>query len=299
MARRVKPRMWQRPKTLVTAENKLVKSASRVFEILEYLDDVRRPTTVMEIAEALSYPQSSTSALLSSMVTMGYLVYEPRKRTYLTSSRVALLGNWVNEPFFAEGKVISIMKALFNEFGETVALGMRNGLSVQYIHILQPPPSDRYYMPIGYASPVATCAGGQAMMAAMSSEEVTRLALRYNAEAGEGSRLVSVRELHDALERVRGQGYAAVYDAIISGGAMIAACLPQIEGQRQMVMTVGGPTDTVRPREAEIARAMLALIAEKFSAAEPVAGAELPADEVPAGDVLGVARSEYPALRSA
>ena len=263
MARRRKPRLWQRPKALVSAESKLVKSASRAFEILEFLDDVRKPITVMEIAEALGYPQSSTSALLSSMVAMGYLVYEPRKRTYLTSSRVALLGNWVNGPFFEEGKVISMMKALHARFGHTVALGMRNGHSVQYIHILQPP-ADRVHMPIGYSIPMAICAGGRAMMALMSSEEATRVALRHNAETTRPGTAIQVKELHEHLELIRRQGYAAAYDLVLRGGAMIAACLPQIEGQRQMVLGLGGPADLMRPREQEIAQALLDAIAGKF-----------------------------------
>ena len=262
MIHRPHPRVWQRPRAAIASENKLVKSASRVFEILEFLDDMRRPTTVMEIAEALGYPQSSTSALLSSMVAMGYLVYEPSKRTYMTSSRVALLGSWVNEPFFAEGKLISLMKALYAQFGHTVLLGMRNGLKVQFIHILQPPPEDRLFMPTGSSTPLAICAGGHAMMATMSSEEVTRIALRYNAEAAEGASLVRVRQLHEDLELVRERGYAAVYDAVLRGGALVAARLPQIEGQRQMVIAVGGQSAVIREAEAEIAGAILAGIAD-------------------------------------
>src|SRR3546814_16050692 len=66
-------------------EQKTVKSAGRVLEILEYFDDLQRQSTVMEIADALGYPQSSTSALLRSLVGMGYLNYDAHARTYITS----------------------------------------------------------------------------------------------------------------------------------------------------------------------------------------------------------------------
>jgi len=265
-------RVWQRPRPRQPAENKLVKSASRVFEILEFLDDMRRPTTVMEIAEALGYPQSSTSALVSSMVAMGYLVFEPHKRTYLTSSRVALLGSWVNAPFFAEGRLISTMKALHAAFGQTVILGMRNGPLVQYIHILQPPPADdRLFVPIGSSVPLVICAAGHAMMATMPSDEVTRLALRHNADTPEDGRLINVRDLRDDLAAVRERGYAALYGTIIRSGAMVAACLPQIPGQRQMAIAVGGPIDAIRPIEAEIGTALLGAVADMRSAGEPPA----------------------------
>jgi DNA-binding IclR family transcriptional regulator len=117
-------------------------------------------------------------------------------------------------------------------------------------------------MPTGSSTPLAICAGGHAMMASMSSEEVTRIALRYNAEAAEGASLVRVRQLHEDLELVRERGYAAVYDAVLRGGALVAARLPQIEGQRQMVIAVGGQSAVIREAEAEIAGAILAGIAD-------------------------------------
>jgi DNA-binding IclR family transcriptional regulator len=91
---------------------------------------------------------------------------------------------------------------------------------------------------------------------------VTRIALRYNAEAAEGASLVRVRQLHEDLEQVRERGYAAVYDAVLRGGALVAARLPQIEGQRQMVIAVGGQSAVIREAEAEIAGAILAGIAD-------------------------------------
>ena len=57
-----------------------VKSAARVFEVLEYFDRIRRAATVMEIARTLDYPQSSTSVLLRSMVELGYLEQDPARR---------------------------------------------------------------------------------------------------------------------------------------------------------------------------------------------------------------------------
>jgi predicted transcriptional regulator len=59
-----------------------VKSARRVLEILEFFAQGRREATVMEVADALAYPQSSTTALLSSLATLGYLRQDVARRTY-------------------------------------------------------------------------------------------------------------------------------------------------------------------------------------------------------------------------
>src|SRR3546814_21202607 len=107
-------------------EQKTVKSAGRVLEILEYFDDLQRQSTVMEIADALGYPQSSTSALLRSLVGMGYLNYDAHARSYITSTRVALLGSWVNSQFFAEGSLNSLSRNS-DLLGQSVAIRVNLG----------------------------------------------------------------------------------------------------------------------------------------------------------------------------
>ena len=51
----------------------VVKSAHRVLRIFEYFDEIERPAAMTEIARRLNYPPSSTSALLKSLVELGYL----------------------------------------------------------------------------------------------------------------------------------------------------------------------------------------------------------------------------------
>src|SRR3546814_12145725 len=70
----------------------VVKSAGRALQILEYFDDARREANMIDISRALHYPESSTSILLRSLVALGYLDYDRRKRTYRPNSRVRLLG---------------------------------------------------------------------------------------------------------------------------------------------------------------------------------------------------------------
>lgn len=83
-------------------ETGVVKSAIRTLEILEYFDEVQQPPNIVAVATALDYPQSSTTALLRSLTTMGYLHYNSRKRTYVPTDRVPFLGSWINPALFQE-----------------------------------------------------------------------------------------------------------------------------------------------------------------------------------------------------
>lgn len=245
-------------------EQKTVKSAGRVLEILEYFDDLQRQSTVMEIADSLGYPQSSTSALLRSLVSLGYLNYDPIARTYITSSRVALLGNWVNSQFFAEGAIISMMKELNEQTGDTVVLALRNGLHVQYIHVVQATSPARLHMTLGTVRPLAASGAGFALLSTMTDAEITRLVMRINAEAEEGQALVKIRDLLEQIAVVRQKGYAFACDMVTRGGGMIATTLPRISGQQRMVVGIGGISEVMRGREAELSSALLGQVDARF-----------------------------------
>jgi len=253
----------------IPLETSLVKSAGRVLEILEYFDDLQRQSTVMEIADALGYPQSSTSALLRSLVAMGYLNYDAQKRTYITSSRVALLGSWINSPFFAEGAIIAMMKELNEETGDTVVLAMRNGQHVQYIHVIQATSPARLHMTLGTVRPLAASGAGYALLATMSDAEITRIVMRANAEAAEGEPLIKTRTLLEEIAVVRQKGYAFTCDMVTRGGGIIAMPLPRIAGQPQMVLGIGGISEVMRQREEILATALRTKVERHFGSPFP------------------------------
>jgi len=264
MGRRKDSSARDRIRVKIPVESSLVKSAGRVLEILEYFDDLQRQSTVMEIADALGYPQSSTSALLRSLVTMGYLNYDAKKRTYITSSRVALLGNWVNSPFFAEGDIISMMKELNEETHDTVVLAMRNGQHVQYIHVIQATSPARLHMTLGTVRPLAASGAGYALLATMTDAEITRIVMRANAEAADGEPLIKTRALLEQIAEVRRKGYAFTCDMVTRGGGIIAVPLPRMAGQPQMVVGIGGISEVMRQREETLANALRSQIERRF-----------------------------------
>lgn len=256
------------PRDRITArapmEQKTVKSAGRVLEILEYFDDLQLPSTVMDIASALGYPQSSTSALLRSLVSMGYLEYDRFARTYVTSPRVALLGSWRDTQFFAEGAIIALMKELNAKTGDTVVLAVRNGLFVQYIHVIQATSPARLHMTLGTVRPIAASGAGYALLCTLSDAEVTRIVMRINAEAGPNDELVRTRELLAELAVFREQGYVFTTNLVTNGGGIIAAPLPRISDQPRMIVGIGGVSQVMREREGEVSSILLSEIESRF-----------------------------------
>jgi DNA-binding IclR family transcriptional regulator len=246
---------------------KTVKSASRALEILEYFDDVQRPATVMEVASALDYPQSSASALLRSLVSMGYLNYDRYARTFITSNRVALLGAWVNSEFFAEGAIISLMRDLNEETGDTVILAVRNGLYMQYIHVIQATSAARLHVTLGTIRPLAASGAGYALLSTMPDDEIRRLLMRINADREDDQAIIAYPELMEEIRRTRERGYAFTYDKVTRGGGMLAAPIPAAGGNPPMIVGIGGISEVMRAREAELAEILLAQIDRHVGAA--------------------------------
>src|SRR6516165_1716063 len=120
-------------------ENELaegVKSAVRAFEILEAFDVHRRPLSLKDITTHLGYPASSASALMKSLVDLGYLDYDRFNRTYMPTMRIAVLGRWAEEAAFGNAHFVAAMEDLHRETGEAVILAIQNDLYAQYVHII-------------------------------------------------------------------------------------------------------------------------------------------------------------------
>jgi DNA-binding IclR family transcriptional regulator len=241
-----------------------VKSAARVTQILELFDDIKRSASVMEIADALGYPQSSTSALLRSLVALGYLQYDPAKRSYVTSVRVALLGSWINTHFFAEGAILRMMRELSERTGDTIVLATRNGLYAQYVHVIQATSPARLHMTLGTVRPLAYSGAGYALLSQLPKTDATRIITRYNAELSGDERRVNVREVLDILEQTRRRGYVMTTGIQTAGGGIIAAPIPQIGDKPGMTVGIGGISEILRAREAELGQ-LLADTVRRYS----------------------------------
>ncbi|MEY4501522.1 MAG: hypothetical protein RIS52_1412 [Pseudomonadota bacterium] len=248
---------------------KTVKSAGRVLEILEYFDDVQQPATVMEVADTLGYPQSSTSALLRSLVALGYLDYDRYKRTYVTSHRVALLGSWVNSDFVSEGSVISLMKELNELTGDTIILATRNGLFVQYIHLIQATSAARLHVTLGTTRPIAASVSGFAMLSTLTDHEIRRIVMRVNAETEDGKPLVKLADVMEHVNHTREKGYAFSCDMVTRGGGMIAAPLPGPMGGQPLVIGIGGISEVMRAREIELVSVLTGCLSARFGKPQP------------------------------
>src|SRR3954470_18853177 len=111
----------------------VVKSAGRVFEVLELFDAERQAMTATAIARALKYPASSTVALLKSMVTLGYLAYDPNERTYFPTIQLAVISRWLEDSFFVDGHLLELVDDVAAATGQPLRPCWQNALYTQFL----------------------------------------------------------------------------------------------------------------------------------------------------------------------
>ncbi len=244
--------------------SKVVKSAGRVLQILEYFDDVQGVANVVEIARGLGFPQSSTSILLRSLVTLGYLHYDPSGRTYQPTSRVGLLGSWVEPTLFRGGALVQLMRDLNEATSDTVVLAARNGLYSQYIHVVQATTALRLHLTIGMTRPIATSVTGLMFLSTLSELEVAKLVRRINAYAAPGEGLIKVGELNAMLEQVRRDRYLFASSQITPGTSLLAVPLDSCVATSPLALALAGPTDRMEARKDFLLDTMRSRLASYF-----------------------------------
>jgi len=225
-----------------------IKSAKRAFEILEAFDRHRRPLALKDITEDLGYPASSGSALLKSLVAMGYLDYDRERRSYFPTMRIAALGSWVHDALFGDGRLVGVMEDLHKATGETVILAVQSDLHAQYIHLIQSAEPLQFSVPPGTRRPLTRSGMGWVLLSAKSDGEIEKLRRRINAETDPGAKL-SREELMARISEVRARGYAFSKHTVSDGVGLVAAALPRGPMGRVFAIGAAGPVSRLEQKE--------------------------------------------------
>ena len=231
--------------TVVSMATTNVKSAVRVFEVLELFDALRRDASLSEISRELGYPVSSTSMLLQSMVDCGYLA-QGEKRTFRPTPRVKLLGSWIAPVLDPNGPVISMMEWLGAQCGQAVVLATPQSLQVRYIRVVPATATLRMHVAPGAVRPLPTSGFGRLFMSRMADEEVERVVTAHNEQSAlDADRLVPAAVRRD-LQNIRAAGYAVSFDKVSPGAGVVAVHIPTAPTESPLAVGLGAPSVLIK-----------------------------------------------------
>jgi DNA-binding IclR family transcriptional regulator len=235
-------------------DDDVVKSVGRVFEVLELFDRRREVLNAKQVERLLRYPQSSTLALLKSMVKLGYLSFDRIARTYLPTMRVASLGHWLETAFHGEGRLAALLQEVSARTSETVCLSCQNDLVMQFTHVRLGPQSHSLRIKPGEFAPLFRSAIGTVALSERPQHEVQRLLQRHNRRARNPALKVEPSQAFERIRKTHQCGYAVGYDLYLPGVGAIAWLLKPEDKGPTVVLSVGGPSDRIKNRETSIVR---------------------------------------------
>lgn len=236
----------------------VVKSAERTLLVLELFAIWRKPATAYEVEAALDMPQSSTSVLLHSLVSLGYLEYDPSQRTYYPTMRVAMLSDWmrstVDDSFHAER-----LDELRDLTGETVLLGRRQGGNLHYVQISRSGQELQFFVRDGTRRPLSASASGRALLSVMTDAAIARIVRSNNETAESKDDRVDPDVVMEVIRQVRETGISET-DPRLGGERgihAIATLLPKGERSELFSISIAGPRERVQRRRETLTAALL------------------------------------------
>lgn len=231
--------------------NATIKSARRLFEVLEYFEDVKRPVSLKEISAKCDYPTSSAAALLKSMAMLGYLFYDSYNRTYMPTMRIAQIGRWLDTGLFGDSAIVALVEFVHKELDELVSISTQSDLNAQYIHSLQTSKRLRFEVKPGEVRPLAISGIGRALLSGHTDIEIARLLRRINTTCPREEHF-DLSSLMKIIKGIRRDGFIFSKHVIVRDAGIIAVLLPKRDLERNLVLGVGGPVTRLEERQNEI-----------------------------------------------
>lgn len=226
----------------------------KALAVLEFM--VRRPMgcPVSEIASALELPISGVHRLLKELEHSGYVRQAQSMGEYALTIKLASLGL----SFLGQAGFCDLSQPILDELAQTskelVRLALADGDELIWVGVAQGASSGLRYDPgseQGQIAHLASSAGGQAWLAAMSDEQAIALVMQQGLRKpqlpGEAAPQ-SIAELLSILATIRERGYSMNSNSFLSGMAAMATVIYQADTREALgTVSIAGPSARFTP----------------------------------------------------
>lgn len=183
-----------------------IKSLAKAMRVLEYFIG-HTEVGVTEISEALGLYKSNVYDILTTFETMGYVDQNDRTGKYRLGCRVLEISHALTSSMGFRKTTYPHMKRLAEEVGETVYLGVPDGLDVVYLDAAYPGHEYMTRAMLGDRAHMYCTGIGKAILSRMDEQEWAKLFLEP-LEAYTASTITDPESLIQDLRITRERGYA-------------------------------------------------------------------------------------------
>ena len=201
-------------------------SASHVLRLLRALGEggVLR---VADAADLLGVARSTAHRLLTTLKEHGFAQQDKPNAPYRPGPLLNDLGRAAADRFDLRGNARPALERLRARTQETVSLALLEASTVRFIDCLEGPQAVRVGSRTGVILPAHCTAAGKAMLAGLSSEELTRRYPHHQLTVRTDASMSTEQQLELELDQIRHAGYALNVGEAEDGICAVASALPQ------------------------------------------------------------------------
>ncbi len=205
--------------------------------------------TVADLSAESGVNKAAAYRILNTLERRGYVVRGPDEvRRYMVGPALRSLAQESNSPGDLLVLARPCMRKLWEEFDETVNLGMMSNNQVLYLDILESEQGLRTTVSVGTHDDLHSTALGKAMLATLPTSQAKALLAAKPMESKTPHTITSIPELLRDLDIIRERGYALDDEENEPGARCIAAAIRDPSGRVLGAHSVSGPTWRINDR---------------------------------------------------
>lgn len=240
-------------------EDSGAQTVHRAFGLLDHFTDVRPQLRASELARLSGLGQSTTSRLIGTLETLGFVERDPRTGLCRLGRELITLGGVAlnQEPVFRESRMIA--QAVAGKLGLGANVAVRDESAAIYVAHFEGALVSRSQNMVGRRISLYATGLGKAMLSELPEDEVERLVPAPSMLRLTPNTIVTHEALHRELALVRDRGYARELEELAFGRACLAAPIRDQNGEVVAAMSISGSLSALRldERERELAGAVI------------------------------------------
>jgi len=222
----------------------MVKSADRVFQILETIGLDREGITHGELSAKLQIPKSSLTSLLANLVARDYLSVESGGRRYRLGPGILVLAGRYLHGLDLVQLGHPIIRKITSTIDESAEIAVKRGDEIMIICKEDCSRPLARIIQIGDRAPIYATAAGKVILAHLSEEEIERYLSSVKFAPITRSTVTDPEVLRRELDAIRAGALGLSYEELNEGITAMAS--PVFDLHRRVAASIVLPIPTVR-----------------------------------------------------